>query len=124
MEIISKELLSEVLETEIRSIEIKDNYVLYKHIVDFVNYSFHQGDCPYDSQEVEDSINIHELAHKCKEWAYKEKRCSIDTHVMGVEIIDIDSGETLETIVNKERKMLFDPLMDIKGAEWILDNEN
>ena len=46
-----KELLSEVLEVNICYFAIRQNEVIYTY-----------DDC-------DDTINIYELAHKCKEWA-------------------------------------------------------
>lgn len=48
----SNKLLSEVLDKEILDVEIKDNLIVWVAL---------------DSTGV---INIYELAHKCKEWAY------------------------------------------------------
>ena len=53
---ISKELLSEVLNLNITYIERCNNSIIYKISV-------------YDREE---EINIYELAHKCKEWAYTQ----------------------------------------------------
>jgi hypothetical protein len=54
MSVISKELLSEVLEEEVGSFEIKNNALIYTIKLCF-GYK---------------TINIYELAHKCKEWAW------------------------------------------------------
>lgn len=66
-EMISKELLSEVL----------DYPVLTKgYIKDNENNNVYWGmigcRAPDDCEEYEEHINIHELAHKCKEWAHKK----------------------------------------------------
>lgn len=60
---ISKELLSKVLEKEILSIEIKDNLATWVAI---------------DSAG---AINIYELAHKCKTWAFNLDTTMINSSV-------------------------------------------
>ena len=69
---ISEKLLSEVLKNEIENrdityIEICKNVVIYKVSI-------------YDREE---EINIHELAYKCKEWAYKQKIGKTGTYYNG-----------------------------------------
>ena len=64
---ISKELLSEVLGCDCSECYFEDTYNL-------INYKY-QYDVTW-SEEIQynnSSINIHELAHKCKEWAYEDK---------------------------------------------------
>ncbi len=61
--IISKELLSEVLKEEIVNV--------HDHISDqHVSYSYKSES--NDKFGLMSEINIHELAHECKEWAYDE----------------------------------------------------
>jgi len=55
-ELMSKELMSEVLNLNITYIERCNNSIVYKISV-------------YDREE---EVNIYELAYKCKEWAYKQ----------------------------------------------------
>ena len=57
---ISNEVLSEVLGINIdeNDIYIKNNYCYYAY-------------CRSDNEWVNASLNIYELAHKCKEWALK-----------------------------------------------------
>jgi hypothetical protein len=62
---ISKELLSEVLAEEVGSFEIKNNKLIYMIKVCF-GYK---------------TINIHELAHKCKEWARDKYDCTISSSI-------------------------------------------
>lgn len=57
---ISKELLSEVLEIEV--IEVKDKTTGALYVPDnSIGFAW--------EEEISGLINIHELAHKCKEWA-------------------------------------------------------
>ena len=53
---ISKELLSEILDEDILRFSVDDSEIIY--IVRYDN--------------TDSFINIYELAHKCKEWAHKE----------------------------------------------------
>ena len=57
---ISKKLLSEVLKHNILDIEVEENLIWYKSPT-IINGN---------STNKELNINIYELAHKCKEWAY------------------------------------------------------
>lgn len=62
-DVISKELLSEVLDKEVTNIKmhhINDEYIYFDYI----------GKQSRIVNEV--SIDIYKLAHKCKEWAYKQ----------------------------------------------------
>ena len=58
--IITSKLLSEVLERKVK--EGKGRIVINDNIVTFA----------YIDEDIWSDINIHELAHKCKEWAKKE----------------------------------------------------
>ena len=62
-ESISKELLTEVLEYEIKDFIIKDNLLKYDP-----NYSLDMSN-NHKILTYRKSINIYELSHKCKEWA-------------------------------------------------------
>ena len=82
---ISKELLSEVLgHDDICNERIIQNKLLYM--------------CKNDGMiDYEYEYNIYELAHKCKEWAYKQKRVNmfiIETDIENFEInVSILYGE-------------------------------
>ena len=62
---ISKELLSEVLGYEINDFMIKDNLLKYDALYSLDMSNNHKA---YGYRK---SINIYELVHKCKEFAYK-----------------------------------------------------
>ena len=111
---VSKELLSEVLHCDVYKIDIKDNALEY--------------DCDFDDVPIVRIINIYELAHKCKEWAYSQgyilfskirlssslASCYFDTmgkHDYEDEYHDDFRAET-------ESEAIF------KACQWILDNKN
>ena len=107
--IVSKELLSEVLGKEVTIRGFRDEFIPnnFEYLEDLVNVKI---------------INIHELAYKCKEWAWKKGfyywyennrlyikelySCKVD--------LDISIGEF---------KKPFDVEIDFKACQWILDNE-
>jgi len=101
---ISKELLSEVLNVKVISIEVYTNGVDY-----------------YEEHGSTIHINIHELTHKCKEWALTQNYiiksfisdkgyAIIETKVGKDEIIDLK-------ISNTEPEAIF------KACQWILENK-
>ena len=117
---ISKELLSEILQ-----------YKVGKFHIDTSNST------PYidvwlasDLSGINDSINIYELAHKCKEWALN-KNYSIATEFMRNE----DEGDWFICIVKRytdeaqyiEAKFYDEPTEPeaiFKSCKWILDNKD
>lgn len=128
--IISKELLGEVLgfknrKTSSIEIEIKGSVVGYN--------SYNKDGTDYISTK---TINIHELAHKCKEWAIKkgfdilsggmesdEYSCYLDSdddkcrHKYKLDIYDCIS-DTLSYYAQTEHEAIF------KACQWILENKN
>ena len=113
-DIISKELLSEVLGVKISSKygvigkDVKDNrfyYLLegYKHI--------HS-----DAQE----INIHELAYKCKEWAW-EQGYVINSHYAKDDCYARANNMVEFSIESKEKT---EPEAVFKACQWILENKD
>ncbi len=108
---ISKELLCEVYEyddgREIFDICLEDNDVKF-------SYS-HK-----DFGEDEEVINIHELAHKCKEWAIKDDYF-IDSSINGVCAMAIIS--TKEGQVGRNHIMDSEPEAIFKACQWIKDNK-
>ena len=78
--------------------------------------------------DYEYEYNIYELAHKCKEWAYKQKRVNmfiIETDIENFQInVSILYGEQHPSLNihyfnedNCEVKSI------IKACQWILDNK-
>lgn len=116
---ISKELLSEVLGVDIEDVYITENQVLYS----IPNYEIEE-----DSEtfyiNLGTRINIHELSHKCKEWAYEkgyilysgkevnEYTCYFEKET-GFELSNIDTW--LSTFSDTEPEAIF------KACQWILD---
>lgn len=106
-QIISKELLSEVL-NDPKELRYENGFILYE------NEGEPERNWKYES-------NIHELAHKCKEWAkkqgyslpscidIKESRgyCSVNTNANNFENFEADT----------EPKAIF------AAAQWILEQK-
>jgi len=117
---ISKELLSEVLDIEL---ELKRNELnpipTGKESGSEVIFYWVKGETYFHNGS---SINIYELAHKCKEWAYKQ----------GYEIVE--SAHKLKMRETKKysyvfttfdgKKILFNPHRTFKACQWILDNQS
>ena len=109
-EIVSKELVNEVLGYKVKDIKFDKNAIKYKAL-NGVKW-----------ERIFRSINIHELAHKCKEWiANRYPRFSIKWDIGYVK----NSNETVKVwLYNKcigedrqEYKAIF------KACQWILENE-
>ena len=105
---ISKELLSEVLGSKVRSIEIINSSVTYTLCHSVIGYVY---------------INIYELAHKCKEWATKQK------YSFNICYRD-DWWDRLEKRVhidfyNNSKSFQSDtePEAIFKASQWILENK-
>lgn len=109
---ISKELLSEVLGYAVSSIYIAPNG------------NFIEAQSKYRDER----INIYELQHKCKEWAFKQgyelfsRILSNDHKPVGncvVYRVEADPEESLK-ITNADTE----PESVIKATQWILDNKD
>lgn len=103
---ISKELLSEVLNASIYYMEMQSKNII-------VHYDKGMP-LMYD-----DSINIYELAHKCKEWAYN-KGYIIKTDIAGEwELYNFKNGGIFDTQnSSSEQQSVFD------ACQYILDNKD
>ena len=101
---ISKELLSEVLDCNCTEIyPIQDNELAYQAFG--VSY-----------------INIYELAHKCKEWAYK--RGFLYWYENSGLFIKIMYSCKVDFVIDiGEYKKPFEIDIDFKACQWILDNK-
>lgn len=108
---ISKELLSEVLDCK----DLTINEINSKAVV--VRYMTKEG--------IEDGkwVNIHELAHKCKEWAFKNSYTLIIENYFSR-----GCDCTLSTVPNGNLGYQFDadtePKAIFKVCQWILDNKD
>jgi len=108
---ISKELLSEVIGVDVRymSDEYDGNLV------------------PYETREGWKTINIYELAHKCKEWALgyelgyeiETKLYSIDGDIFPFANIYYrnNKSKSVDTITTTEPEAIF------KACQWILEQK-
>ena len=107
---ISKELLSEVFEQEIRFIKYVANNTYEVHFEKPIRLKYI-------------IINIYELAHKCKEWAYENNYYVYSTPSFALEgvayiVEDNNIGKRLKTLqLGSEVEAV------IKACEWILDNK-
>lgn len=121
---ISKELLSEVLNLNITYIERCNNSIIYKISV-------------YDREE---EVNIYELAHKCKSWALirgysllsgrpivrDEEGTQVFNYWYNCYIWEIDENSIDSPTQNTkiETNSETEPEAIIKACEWILKEQN
>ena len=105
---ISKELLSEILKKDTPYINIKNNYIYYEEFGSMTGTLIK-------------NINIYELAHKCKEWAWYQDREHTTTTIktsktlLGVYRAWINDDD--EWFADTEPESIF------KACEWLLDNQ-
>ncbi|MFW9602522.1 MAG: hypothetical protein ACMV1B_09395 [Prevotella sp.] len=112
---ISKELLSAVLGLHCGIKSIKNSKVIYWF------------DCIGEIRE--HSINIYELAHKCKEWAFKY-RYMIDSNISPT-FKEVNNGMVGTSLIynlnNMESKRFqsdTEPEAIFKACEWILTKDS
>lgn len=126
---ISKELLSEVLEvSEVLRIydamdddapNFSDNEIVIECLpLSFLNYNELDDD---ENQAINIVINIYELTHKCKEWAFNNSFCIMSgilnhskTKIAVIENINIFTPKISFT-ANTEHESIF------KACEWIME---
>lgn len=101
---ISKELLSEVLNLNITYIERCNNSIIYKISV-------------YDREE---EVNIYELAYKCKEWAF-DNGYYLTIYNDAIDIILQTNCKLIENITDDSFK--YSPMLVFKACQWILDKD-
>lgn len=109
---ISKKLLSEVLEYEVEWFDIEDNKLSFR-------FTFSE----------EGFINIYELAHKCKEWAFTKGyylSSYVDSSVgAGCEVSNIACLSFDEPILYEPTEdYLSEPEAIFKACEWILKQKD
>jgi|LGVE01.1.fsa_nt_gb hypothetical protein len=115
-DLISVELLSDVLELDI--IEVWDNAlaVNYKYNASFgiAKDEAHESNCDFVSKN---NIDVYRLAHRCKEWAYKKG-------------FQLASYKSEHIWITKEPFKPYpyegaetEPESIIKACEWILKND-
>ena len=102
---ISKELLSEVLSAKVEKFYIDGTVLKYYASVDLII-------------GISQSINIYELAHKCKEWAYNKGYVifsSVQLNGWAV-FIQTDKDGIIVSFEGIEHEAIF------KACEWIRTN--
>lgn len=114
---ISKELLSEVL--GLNDIHL----ILYDEDTKEVNYTRYAN---FTRGSRDEYINIHELQHKCKEWATEKGYEIVETTFM-IRIKRV--GQDKQKIWEYPREMqdagiYFSPSFTFKACQWILNNRN
>ena len=115
---ISKELLSEVLENEV-PYQVRVHKIIIKN--NSLNYFYNSKDNRGGLFEANEYINIYELANKCKEWAL-EHDCEPLSCIRSKDraICDIYSDKyncKFTHYADTEIKAIF------KACQWILDNK-
>jgi len=122
-EIISRELLSEVLCIPLDEID------KFKKVYNGVQICWTEKEaekymCPYHV----DTYNIHELAHKCKEWAWNNKILLVvspqgnsfkDIPFYKVRILD--NGEEVKVFTDLK---LYEPEAIFKACQYILEKKD
>ncbi len=108
---ISTELLSEVLISQSRGYTKKGIIKVYgmSSIDDASMFQFYYNTKLH-------SINIHELAHKCKEWAWKTNHVVSSFALKAHWRVLVDSKELF--IADTEPESIF------KACQWLLDTKN
>ena len=110
--IISNELLSEVL-----SVYTNGNYIV-KNTVCYTVVDIRRGYETYGDSENKE-INIYELSHKCKEWAWNEHHFQINSGIAefgGYALITNNSISFVSMDVPMD-----EPEAILKACEWILE---
>jgi hypothetical protein len=116
---ISKELLSDVL-----GYRVSKSYIDDTQDVQYVDV-FLEG----DDTGIYDSINIYELAHKCKEWAWSLHPSSLFIGTVKEEIkwcCFVSFGVSIQPIYNETRKTFYEstePEAIFKACQWIVENK-
>ena len=74
----------------------------------------------YKLGDIIDNLNIHELAHKCKEWAFNKG------YVVGTDLDKVNVWSIKERIIINHFEVYFEDYLEfeIKACQWILDNKN
>ena len=110
---INKKLLSEVLGYDVQKYAVRKNNII----------PFQRNKVFKDALNVRNPINIHELAHMCKEWAYSREYL-IDSRVTQSGACRLFTSPISE---KKDVERVFtaktEPEAIFKACEWILDNQ-
>ena len=117
-EVISKELLSEVMPKWI-IIESSGKYT-DEYGFDAIEFTSSFNDALGGKSLSSEKINIHELAHKCKEWAYDS---GYRVEESAYEFIVYAPGESLPHSFKTNLDKKFDPERCFMSCQWILENK-
>lgn len=124
MNLPSKELLSEVLGINKNLIQMPPIFEASVNSIGYLYGSVHEVKNEYDVKRQHKRVNVHELAHKCKEWANQKGYvlssaiaeqwcvCEYYTH-KGYDAEEYISYTTADT----------EPEAIFKACEWILENK-
>ena len=126
---ISKELLSEVLVVELEKTQnILNPIPVGKEKGSDVLFYWIKGQTLFHGCE---SINIHELAYKCKEWAWNNGGYVIDIHYtwlgFGTVVISITKNRIPVHIILEEKsgfEFPLEPKYVFQACQWILENKD
>ena len=114
MSLISKELLSEVL----GDLQEDETVLESKLFLKTLHFKTEYG---------EDKVNIHELAHKCKKWAWNEGY-GFELLPFGVIIFNRFNAEPIKTIcltaIEMQDKEPYKFIIIEKASQWILENKD
>lgn len=110
---ISKELLSEVLDCNIYEILPESEIIGSPKVI---QYRTKNSFIPFDY------INIYELANKCKEWAHTYKLSVRSFNGYGGWFCTISSWDD-STFKSKEFNATTEPEAIFKACQWILENK-
>lgn len=119
---INKELLSKVLDNEV-PYQVKVHKIIIKN--NSLNYFYNSKDSVGGLFEANEYINIYELAHKCKEWAFNKDKYKWLFSYKAFTKCHCD------IVDNHNRKYIFvsfagnnEPEAIFKACQWILDKDS
>ena len=112
---ISKELLSEVLENEV-PYQVRVHKIIIKN--NSLNYFYNSKDNRGGLFEANEYINIYELAHKCKEWAIEYSGWTLQSYTnerdSGIRRVKVGDGQEINKfIAPSEVEAIFN------ASEWV-----
>ena len=114
-EVISKELLCEVLSVILQIMTTRENILLKENTI---SYTFaHESTSTFKEQE----INIHELAHICKDWAWNKHLITIRSGFAEFGAWSNFSHNHISFV--SMNIPLTEPEAIFKACQWILDNK-
>lgn len=122
---IGKELLSEVFTDN------QQNFKVNKIEKNILHYSWLMeeffGDGDVNCKWIDMSINIYELAHRCKEWAFDSFYLSIITFKINDDLYKCEIADIKDSLGEWSNKYSFRIDNEVeaifKACEWILDNK-